>query len=160
MEKLLILSIIAGKTSFNSIEELIKGCDVFSMGGSDPVLNRNYYAETILNTVYANDLVQDGRLEKAQPFYADGVSMLYLKMLVPEKELTRVEKWIADDKSAITEYEWMEVGNEVNVETKDGVLNIEFPGRVIGFKSPYIQVEDLDGDVFDVESEDVYSKSN
>ena len=49
----------------------------------------------------------------------------------------------------------IKVGDTVDVETKDGLRNIEFRGRVIGFKDAYAQVEDMENDVFDVELEDI-----
>jgi len=49
----------------------------------------------------------------------------------------------------------IKVGDTVDVETIDGVLNIEFRGRVIGFKDVYAQVEDMEENVFDVELDDI-----
>ena len=57
---------------------------------------------------------------------------------------------------ALQEYTWgVKVGDTVDVETKDGVLNIEFRGNVIGFKDVYAQVRDMEGDVFDIELDDI-----
>jgi hypothetical protein len=148
MAKLLILSIVACETSFEEIAELTKGCDIFKIGGTACTKHRDFTAEDILIDAYEAGWAN---VEKAEHLYDDGASMLYLDVLVPDEESSRVESWINENASAVSDDEWIEVGDEVDYNPPAGHIDNSFSGVVVGFKAPYIQIKDMNDDVFDSE---------
>lgn len=155
----LLLSIIASETSTAEVLSIINGCQVTSISGTVNTKYRDYAGEDIL--LELND-VPGIPIKRAEHSYDDGASMITISMIVPESERSRMNDWImnnhvdSESAGALQDYTWgVKVGDSVDVETIDGVLNIEFRGSVIGFKDVYAQVEDMNGDVFDVELEDI-----
>ena len=57
--------------------------------------------------------------------------------------------WMVSEESFEDSCDRFPVGTIVNVEPSDS--NEEFTGRVVGFKKPFVQVQDEDGDVYDIE---------
>lgn len=146
----LILSLVARETSSDAIKELLKGCQVGFLSGTVNTKYRDYDAEDILEELYEFDV------QKAERLDDDGASVIKITMFVPDSERERVETWLKDNEDTVAEREWgVAVGDSVDVDTMDGVLNIEFRGTVVGFKGRFAQVEDMDGDVFDVVLGDV-----
>ena len=143
----LTLSIVACETSLEDIRALIQGCQLGDIGGTANTKYRDYAAEDILEALHAEGF----DVQKAAHLEDDGASMLEITMFVPDERKEDVEKFIeAFDESDINAEWGVSVGDSVDVETKDGVLNIEFRGTVIGFKGVFAQVRDMDDDVFDV----------
>jgi hypothetical protein len=156
--QLLTLAIVACETSAAEVKEIISGCQIKTIGGTVNTKYRDYSGEDVLEELHDSGV----SVQRAERLEDDGASMLNIEILVPDEQRTRLDKWIIDNhmngesSGALQDYTWgVKVGDTVDVETFDGVLNIEFRGRVIGFKDVYAQVEDMDGDVFDVELEGI-----
>lgn len=156
--QLLTLAIVACETSAAEVKEIISGCQVKTIGGTVNTKYRDYSGEDILEELHDSGV----SVQRAERLEDDGASMLNIEILAPDEQRTRLDKWIIDNHmngesaGALQEYTWgVKVGDIVDVETKDGVLNIEFRGGVIGFKDVYAQVKDMEGDVFDVELDDI-----
>lgn len=147
--QLLTLAIVACETSAAEVKKIISGCQIKTIGGTVNTKYRDYSGEDILEELHDSGV----SVQRAERLEDDGASMLNIEILVPDEQRNRLDKWIA---GALQDYTWgVKVGDTVDVETKDGVLNIEFRGSVIGFKDVYAQVRDMEGDVFDVELEDI-----
>lgn len=146
----LILSIVACETSLEEIRALIQGCQLGDIGGTANTKYRDYAAEDILEALHAEGF----DVQRAAHLEDDGASMLEITMFVPDERKMDVKHFIL--RSEECEAKWgVSVGDSVDVETKDGVLNIEFRGTVIGFKGVFAQVRDMDDDVFDVPLGDI-----
>lgn len=159
--QLLTLAIVACETSADEVKEIISGCQLGDISGTANTKYRDYAGEDILQELSDSGL----DVQRAEHLEDDGASMLNITMFVPDEQKARLEKWISENdangeaQGALQDYTWgVKVGDTVDVETKDGVLNIEFRGSVIGFKDVYAQVRDMEGDVFDVELEDIVSE--
>jgi len=156
--QLLTLAIVACETSADEVKEIISGCQIKTIGGTVNTKYRDYSGEDILEELHDSGV----NVQRAERLEDDGASMLNIEILVPDEQRNRLDKWIIDNHmngesaGALQEYTWgVKVGDTVDVETKDGVLNIEFRGNVIGFKDVYAQVRDMEGDVFDIELDDI-----
>lgn len=148
----LTLSICACETSVDDIRALIQGCQLGDIGGTVNTKFRDYDAEDILEALHAEGV----DVQRAERLDDDGASMLEITMFVPDERKEDVQKFIAGFDEGEICFEWgVSVGDSVDVETKDGVLNIEFRGTVIGFKGVFAQVRDMDDDVFDVPLGDI-----
>ena len=149
-KQILTLSIVASETNTEAIQELIKDCEIASISGTVNTKYRDYSAENILEELYANGI----EVQKAEHCEDDGASMLEITMYVPDEQKIRIKALLLDFET--TEEDWgSSVEDQVYVETKDGVLDIEFSGRIIGFKGPFAQVVDMEDNVFDVPCLDV-----
>lgn len=156
--QLLTLSIVACETSADEVQEIISGCQVKTISGTVNTKYRDYSGEDILEELH--DLGVS--VQRAERLEDDSASMLNIEIFVPDEQRNRLDKWIVDNHingesaGTLQDYTWgVKVGDTVDVETIDDVLNIEFRGYIIGFKDVYAQVEDMEGDVFDVELQDI-----
>lgn len=150
----LTLSLVACETSLDKIESLISGCQLGEISGTVNAKYRDFAAEDILEALHNKGF----KVQRAEHLHDDGASMLNLTLFVPDERKVHVEEFIADFNDSDITAEWgVSVGDAVDVETKDGVLNIEFRGTVVGFKDGLVQVRDMEDDVFDVALSDVKS---
>lgn len=100
-------------------------------------------------------------MQRAEHYEDDDSSVVTVQMFVPDSDKDRLKKFLLDSWSvgSLVNSKWgVSIGDTVDVETKDGILNIEFRGTVIGFcgvffRGVFVQVEDMDNNVFDVEPE-------
>ncbi len=148
--QLVSISVVACETNTNEIRNLIENCTVRKISGTVNTKYRDYSAEDILLNLYEENI---NNVQRAEQLNDDGASMLDIELIVPNNQKEKIQQFIHQTDA---DAQWLvQIGDRVDVETKDGILNIEFTGNVIGFKDNFIQVEDMDGDVFDVELEDI-----
>lgn len=145
----LTLSIVACETSLDDIKSLISGCQLGDIGGTVNTKYRDYDAEDVLEALHAEGI----SVQRARHLYDDGASMLEILMYVPDSERARVDAWL-DDCEALASMDWgVSIGDTVDMPepTDTDSWNFAFSGNVIGFRCGFAQVEDGDGDVFDIE---------
>lgn len=153
----LSLALVACETSAEEIKRLAFGCHVCSVRATANTKYRDYAGEDILEELKDSGFT----VQRAEHLEDDGASMVYVDLFVVDKEMNRIEKWLADNDAsgissgALQEFTWgVELGENVEMPDPKGddAWNHAFSGNVIGYREIYAQVEDGDGDVFDIEA--------
>lgn len=149
----LILHIVACETSVGEIVDLISGCRLADISGTVNTKYRDYAADDILDILWNKGF----DVQRAKHLYDDGASMLCVQMAVPDSERERIEAWINENNgNSLSECIWgVSVGDSVDMPAPEETdsWNYEFQGIVIDFRASFAQVEDQDGDVFDILAE-------
>jgi len=153
--QLLAFSIYACETSAESIQELVSGCTVVYMGGTVTHRHADMGADEILMDLSE---VYGEKVKRPVNTGDDTPSMVMVTVIVPDSERPRLDAWLEESSSPrvaiLMDFDWgVAVGDRVSTlsPNENSSYSHPFDGTVIGFHDVYIQVEDQDGDVFDVE---------
>ena len=143
----LTLTLIAAAVSVGEIESLLEGCARNDISGTINTDKNWVNAQNLLDELNAKGIpAQNAGVDNTLP------STITIKMYVPTEQRERVIAWA--DRNIVWNVRWgVSVGDRIEapepIETT--LYNHCFAGSIIGFQCGYAQVEDGDGDVFDIE---------